>query len=60
MTPQRLASIQHADAHTATLDEFFGAVSGEMRKAVPFDGAVWSGGDPATLSAAGPNWSPRS
>ncbi|GAB1818612.1 helix-turn-helix transcriptional regulator [Herbidospora sp. RD11066] len=53
MTPQRLAaSIRDADAHTASLDEFFGAVSLTLRKAVPFDGAVWFGVDPATLLAA--------
>ncbi|WP_308169871.1 helix-turn-helix transcriptional regulator [Acrocarpospora catenulata] len=53
MAAERLvASIQSADARYATVDEFLAAVSGEVRKAVPFDGGLWFGVDPTTLLAA--------
>ncbi|WP_214106235.1 helix-turn-helix transcriptional regulator [Acrocarpospora catenulata] len=52
IAPRLVASIRHANAHCATADEFLAAVSTEVRKAVPFDGSVWFGVDPATLLAA--------
>jgi DNA-binding CsgD family transcriptional regulator len=49
-----VASIQRADARSATLDEFFAELSTEVAKAVPFDGSMWFGVDPTTLLAAAP------
>ncbi|GIH23496.1 helix-turn-helix transcriptional regulator [Acrocarpospora phusangensis] len=49
-----VASIQRVDARCATVEEFLTAVSGEVRKVVPFDGSMWFGVDPSTLLAAAP------
>ncbi|MEO3857225.1 helix-turn-helix transcriptional regulator [Acrocarpospora sp. B8E8] len=48
------ASIQRADATCATADEFLAAVSDSVRRAIPFDGCLWFGVDPATLLASAP------
>lgn len=46
--------IQRAGTRTATDDEFFAEVSDAVARAVPFDGSMWFGVDPATMLATSP------
>jgi len=46
--------IERACARTSTGEELFEALSHEVRRAVPFDGAMWFGVDPSTLLAVAP------
>lgn len=49
-----VAAIRRSGRRTATADEFFGEVSTEVAKEIPFDGSMWFGVDPATLLALSP------
>jgi DNA-binding CsgD family transcriptional regulator len=49
-----VGAIQRAGTRTATDDEFFAEVSDAVSRAVPFDGSMWFGVDPATLLATSP------
>jgi DNA-binding CsgD family transcriptional regulator len=46
--------IERACSRASTGDELFATLSQEVRKSVPFDGAMWFGVDPATLLAVAP------
>jgi DNA-binding CsgD family transcriptional regulator len=51
---QVVNGIERACARASTGEELFEALSHEVRKAVPFDGAMWFGVDPSTLLAVAP------
>jgi hypothetical protein len=51
---QIVHAIERACARASTGEELFEALSHEVRKAVPFDGAMWFGVDPSTLLAVAP------
>lgn len=46
--------VERACARSSTTEELFEAVSHHLSKAVPFDGSMWFGVDPATLLAVAP------
>ncbi len=52
--PAVVDRIERACARSATAEDLFAALSHEVGKAVPFDGAMWFGVDPATLLAVAP------
>ena len=52
--PRVVHHVERACARATTAEELFGAVSHEVAKAVPFDGSMWFGLDPATLLAVAP------
>ncbi|MDQ4054404.1 MAG: helix-turn-helix transcriptional regulator [Actinomycetota bacterium] len=47
-------AIERVAHRTQSCDHFFAELSGEVAKAVPFDGSIWLGVDPATLLASAP------
>ena len=49
-----MEAIERASARAGTTAELFEAVDHEIRKAVPHDGSMWFGVDPATLLAVDP------
>ena len=52
--PRVVDGVERAVARASTADELLEAVSVEVGKAVPYDGAMWFGVDPATLLAVAP------
>ena len=50
-TPRTVEAIERAAAHANTPDELFQTVAVDVRKAIPYDGAMWFGVDPATMLA---------
>ena len=52
--PRATAAVERACAETENADELLAAVEGELGRAVPFDGSLWLGVDPATLLATAP------
>jgi DNA-binding NarL/FixJ family response regulator len=52
--PRVIQGIERACARAGTSEELFAVLSHEVRKAVPFDGSMWFGVDPATLLAVAP------
>lgn len=52
--PRLIDGIERACARAATGEELFAALSREIGKAIPFDGSMWFGVDPATLLAVDP------
>lgn len=53
-TPALVGAVERADARSGTVDEFFAELSALVSRAVPFDGSMWFGVDPATLIASAP------
>ena len=49
------AAIHRSGERTTAVDDFFGEVSAEVAKFVPFDGSMWFGVDPVTLLAVSPS-----
>lgn len=52
--PRAVEAIGRACSRASSGEELFAALSHEVRKAVPFDGAMWFGVDPSTLLAVAP------
>ncbi len=53
--PRVLDGIERACSRATTGDELLEVLSSEISRAVPFDGAMWLGVDPATLLAVAPS-----
>lgn len=52
--PRVVEAVERVANRAGDADELLEAVSSEVRKAVPYDGSMWFGVDPATLLAVAP------
>jgi DNA-binding CsgD family transcriptional regulator len=54
-SPRAVDAVERAVRRAGTADELLEALSTEVRKAIPYDGAMWFGVDPSTMLALSPS-----